>query len=364
MKIFFITILCMTSSLGSFAQYSEEPSAKLNDKNVRKLSNYPINSSVQVLNNLCIISYGKTSDTIALKPNGKINLLTVTVATDTNKIDLLQLNDAHKQALHVQYDSVENNKYKGLSLLEKLLNRAKDIDAGGSIKFVGDGKTNSSDSNMPTESENYVDPSIAAKEQKNGTNMLYLIIGLLSAAVIGLLAKLFSGKKVPSAADPAKEKGAIVDAINATQLQASNVQLQATNDALLSQMKLLQAQFNEIKDADAAYFEGAKLELVNPMLHALNKNKKEEILSIAMQIVLQYIAITRVKNNNYEGSDLYNVERLKGNANDALNKAQRSVNQQTPADQIPTELKAIVQLLNDNQISIPQGLAFAGYVYQ
>jgi hypothetical protein len=364
MRILFISVLCIASSLHSYAQYNDEPSAKLNDKNVRKLSNYPINSSIQVINQLCIISYGKTNDTIALKPNGKTNLLTVTVASDTNKIDVLQFTDAHKQALHAQYDSVENNKYKGLSLIEKLLNRAKDIDASASIKFVGDGKASIGDPSNLSENENYVDPSIAAKAQSKNTTMLYIIIGLLSAAVMGLLAKLFLGKK-SSAINPLNAGNQTnSNTSNTNQLQATNVQLQSTNDGLMSQIKMLQTQFNQLKDADAAYFEGAKLELVNPMLHALNKNKKDEMLSLAMQIVLQYIAITRVKNNNYEGSDLYNVERLKGNANDALNKAQRSVSNQTPADQIPTELKAIVQLLHDNQISIPQGLAFAGYVYQ
>jgi hypothetical protein len=54
---------------------------------------------------------------------------------------------------------------------------------------------------------------------------------------------------------------------------------------------------------------------------------------------------------------------MKGEQMSAQEK-QNSITTSTPADAIPNEIKTILQILKDNQVAIPQGLAYMGYQIQ
>jgi hypothetical protein len=321
------------------------------DANVRKLKNYPYNASITVAGNTCVLSCDKNTDSFSII-KGANQLWQLANKKDSSKLAVLQLNTMHYAELQNQYDTIDNNKLAALLLIEKLINRA--TDKGGVLKFVND-KT---DNTIATENE--IPTADAATEDdlqvKNTTQVnwpLYLL-GSLLALVSGLYLYEKTKKTKPQNNVTAEPKDAT------TQI----VQLQQTNQNLLTQLKSLSAQLDADRDKDAAYFTNALSALVNPIKTALTKQNKQEVVTLAMQIVVQYIAYTHYKTDRLQGSDDYNLQTLSNT--DLFGKAgkQQSISNSTATDAIPNELKTILAILKDLHADVPNGLSYMGYAWQ
>lgn len=333
--------------------------------NVRKLKDYPYNASIRVNEKYCVISCDKNTDSFLIAKDAK-NLWRAKNNADVSKVNLFQFTPVQQQDLKAQYDTVDAKKYADMQLLEQLINRA--ADKGGNIKFVNEKENGATASVDPTSEANPENQTTVEDggdllpiEKKNNDVLLWSLAGI-TALLAGLLIR---EKMISSSKNSVIENSSINTTIShdITNANQQIVQLQATNHALLEQLRDLQQQLKDVGDADAAYFENALLNLVNPAKTALNKQQKGDALSLAMQILVQYIAITHTKTERRQGSDDYNVKQMKGEALSVQEK-QNSISASTPADAIPNEIKTILQILKDNQVAIPQGLAYMGYQIQ
>jgi hypothetical protein len=332
------------------------------DDNVRKLQNYPRNSSITITDKHCIISSDKQLDSFAIIKDAN-NILHAKVKADYDKIKLFQFTEVQLADLKMQYDTLQNKKYIGLPLIEQLMNRASD--KGGTIKFVND-KTNVPNSNAPESSLNENEVPIAndetdllPKENKNSDVLLYSLAGLL-AIISGLLIR----EKLKNKKEEKLDSKVNTTTATPKEIADANqqiVQLQKTNSSLLAQLRELELQFKTYKDSDNAYFENALSMLVNPAKSALTKQQKAETLSLAMQILVQYIAITHAKTDRRQGSDDYNVKTMKGETLSMQEAKQIVIAANTPSDAIPNELKTIIQILKDNDVELPSNLCYMGY---
>jgi hypothetical protein len=332
---------------------------------VRKLKDYPYNASIRVNEKYCVISCDKNTDSFLIARDAK-NMWRAKNNVDVSKVNLLQFTTTQQQDLKVQYDTVDAKKYAGMQLLEQLINRA--ADKGGNIKFVNEKESGATANVDPTSEANPENQTTVEDggdllpiEKKNNDVLLWSLAGI-TALLTGLLIR---EKMKTTSKNSAVENVSINTSIShdITNANQQIVQLQATNHGLLEQLRDLQQQLKDVRDADAAYFENALLNLVNPAKTALNKQQKGDALSLAMQILVQYIAITHTKTERRQGSDDYNVKQMKGEALSVQEK-QNSISASTPADAIPNEIKTILQILKDNQVAIPQGLAYMGYQIQ
>jgi hypothetical protein len=335
------------------------------DDNVRKLKNYPRNSSITVTDRYCIISSDKQVDSLAIV-KGINNIWHAKNNADNIKINQYRF-DAYQTAdLKAQYDTLQNKKYVGLPLLEQLINRASD--KGGTIKFVNEKageeignavEKNSTENSTPIATD---ETDLLPKENKNSDVILYSLAGLL-AIVSGLLIR----EKINAKNKNNDSKNRDLPIATPKEIADANqqiIQLQNTNNSLLVQMREVEMQYKKYKDDDVAYFENALTTLVNPAKSALLKQQKAETLSLAMQVLVQYIAITHTKTERRQGSDDYNVKTMKGEILPAQEAKQHVITANTPSDAIPNELKTMIQLLKDNDVELPSNLSYMGYKIQ
>jgi hypothetical protein len=125
MKLAIIFTLGLFSAMHCIAQ----------DDHVRKLINYPRNSSIKTTKQFCTISSDKAIDSFEIIIDAN-KIIHPKKWADTNKITTYQFSAMHKADLKMQYDTIAQHKYAGLSIMEQLMNRANDI--GGSIKFINE----------------------------------------------------------------------------------------------------------------------------------------------------------------------------------------------------------------------------------
>jgi hypothetical protein len=196
------------------------------------------------------------------------------------------------------------------------------------------------------------------KADKNSNVIIYSLAGLL-LIVSGLL---FREKIKSKSIEPATDATIVQNSNDAWHQQI--IQLQSTNSALMMQLKEIEQQYKMYKDDDTAYFENALATLVNPIKTALNKQQKQETLSLAMQIVMQYIAITHTKTQRRQGSDDYNIKTMKGEKLSAQEAKHTIITANTASDTIPNEMKIVMQLLQDNDVKLPIGLSYMGSQFQ
>jgi hypothetical protein len=322
--------------------------------NVRKLKNYNFNSSIKVIDQKAIISCGANNDTIGIKKNAN-GFWTLKNTADEIKINALKFNEEQKQDLLSQYDTV-----KGATLLDKLINRT--VANNGEIKFVNDKENTNINENIngekPSEDLQNETSDLIPKEKKNSDVILWSLIGGLVIMTALFLKEKFGKKKADIVKqDVTNNEGAEINENANKQI----VQLQSTNQNLMEQLKSMQTQLAKSNDEDAAYFSNALLNLVNPAKTALGKQNKQEVVELAMQIMMQYIAITRTKMNTRQGSDDYVVKSMREENMSAQETKQTIIDGNTPQDKIPNELKTIIQILKDNNAELSNKITYMGY---
>jgi hypothetical protein len=323
--------------------------------NIRKLNNYPYNSSIEIVGMNAIISSGSESDTIPFTMSDK-EVLMFTKKTDTAKISILKLNEENKADLKRQYSSAEYANIAKLSLLEQLCNRAMTI--GSVMKLVNDngeegaaaGDTIGGKSDAPE----FEDPALIKNEKEDNSIALYSIGAALGGLGLGfLLARTMKSKSsdsqqqiIPAAADNAAD--AITKQYNEVLMRAQQLEQQLAN----------------IKKEDETYYATANSNFVQPLKTALNKNNKEEVLKLAMQIAMQYISLTNIKTKREQNSDIYNYKSMLGVSNQQEEKAHKVVNKNTPTDEVPNEIKTVLQLLADNGVQSSVEFAYMNFIAQ
>ena len=186
------------------------------------------------------------------------------------------------------------------------------------------------------------------------TNWLNYILGGLLAIISGLYIVEKTNKK----------KAGIIANLQPQDATTQIVQLQNTNQSLMAQLQTLSQQLQTDKDKDAAYFTNALSNLVNPIKTALTKQHKQEVLHLAMQIVVQYIAYTHYKTDRLQGSDDYNLQTLSNTDLFGNAQQQQAITTNTATDTIPNELKTMMNILKENQVEMPKGLAYMGCYWQ
>jgi hypothetical protein len=315
--------------------------------NIIKLKKYTTNSSIKIIANYCILSCGKTIDTIIVY-NNQNNLLSLKNKKDSIALKTLLFSSDNILELQQLIDTNAIFKKAKLSILEAVINKA--VETNGELKFINDkpDEDATEKTSIVTVNNSIQEDDLQPKEN-NKVNWIAIVLGAILALVTALLL-LEKKEKV--------KKNASIQSDDATK---QIVQLQNTNQHLMQQLQLLQLQLHSEKDKDSAYFSNALQQFVNPIKAALTKQNKSEVAALAMQIIVQYIAYTHYKTDRLQGSDIHNLQNTSGSKLFGTSANQQIISHTTAIDALPIEIKTMLELVESCGAELPKNLAYMGY---
>jgi hypothetical protein len=352
-----------------------------NAKGVRPIKNYTHTTSIEIKNLEALITVDGIEKKYTLEnKNGVLSIQNSESATQ-----FLQLDATQNTSLRAQYDTLANGKYKTLSLINQIINRANEIDG---IVFKNAEPTNTNNNlQVVDDAENDVNPELVEPtnintetdftEAKRTKNILENIWPWLLALITCLGLGFVLGKRAntntntieieeepkPLASSNKETKTTKknvtvaelreINKANATalkQLTKENTALQAAQNALMqNNLKLQQEQ--------KIIFDAVEQQVIAPYLKAVEQNNTSAIAANALKGIAYLTSITRAQKNFRQEYDIQNMELLKG----TTLKNSKEINAQTHADDIPKDIKAIISVMQKNNISEIPDVSFFGY---
>lgn len=273
----------------------------------------------------------------------------VRLKNKTNDAQALQLLGLTAEAVNIQYGPDK------LDLLptEKLLTAAQQLP---DKKLLLEGNPANNPAFTATDSAN--EPELAPEEPVANTMgtldtnnpWLYAAGALVLGFILGWLVKPRKKVVAPQGEVMAPETSSVVVADPAQQAQIKQLQ---------EQLKLGQAELSRVQAEDQQYFKALFEQLLLPMQESLEENKKSHLLAQMTTASVLLNSLTRHKlgkKGKYEEANLNLLTGVAGSGNDAP-----VITGATPPDQIPHHLRALIELLRENNISSLGDLVVQGY---
>ncbi len=304
-------------------------------QNKRIVSGYKHTTTITVTKNECIVDVDNAKKTFAIN-KGKAGMQ-LAEKDEKTFVAYLQLDANQKSDLEAHYDSIENNKYKGLRLPNHLINRA--IDKGGSMLLQDSIPVKTITGNNGTTpdigSDDATVTPIPANNGKETSKWPWIAFGVLG----GLLGGTLIGKFLFT-----KKEDTIIDN-TVIQQEETTIQPQeiTKRDATIAQLR---QELDTHKNFDANVYNNMLQKIVQPGSNALQNEDSSAFAQIAIQAWMYIKAITNHKHTKKIMSDTYNLSNLIGQQSKPEDAPEIEINSNTPKDKISSEIKTIINVLD------------------
>jgi hypothetical protein len=304
--------------------------------NSLSLDGYTQNTVLFTDGNTALIIAGGDTTPLSTVQNGSAIMIS---PRDTAKANAaLALSDKNIQTIIGQYQA----KYGAIGAASLLFNRAKEL---GGLMFLVEDTHGTSAAVDTVPKQVAVDDALPETTTQTSTgflstlpNWLWIPFAALSALLLGLW--LTARGKGNAPVQVVNTTTTSVDANNLTQLQQK---IDALSAALAANKK---------------YSAALQEAIVTPARKALTNGNDSEAVQYAMQALYHLSAITNTNLEARSTSDIYNSNAIQGLSNASQLKA---ISMQTPADEVPKEIKTLLAILKQHNIADLSDTAILDY---
>jgi hypothetical protein len=332
-------------------------------QSTRVLEAYPHQSSIRIDSNRVEIMFDK--DELLVKASTIKNQLQISKEDEIKMMAMLQFSKENIDSLNAQYA----NKFVGLSLANKLINRAQELKginfenkSNNNLQVVSDAQNQSANGANINEDADY-NPVV---EESNGTkfkNSIWpWILAMLASFGIGFFV---AKKSKPTAENLNAAKGNLAssDAKVAETIQQELDELKTKLQKLNLENINANTTIQQYLQGDKVLYMAVQEKLVAPYLQAIKDQSNAQIVNSSIIGMAHLIAIMRTKNKIWQPYDKFNFDQLLGNTADA-NFQNKIINSNTLPDEIPNDVKALLAVLQQNQASTSNTTSLFGYSIQ
>lgn len=337
-SLFLVPLLL--ASLAGWAQINREAGSL-------DIHNFQGTAAVIVKEDVVRIQKGNQVDSFVLKKEN--NTITLANASDSTKIyELLGINA--EQLAHTLAEQA------GATPIAKLLDVASKMNEQKLII-----KPVNSDEFDAIHEEEGAQPLSEVNIEPAKTNWLWTALAGVAALIIGLLIGRATKQKTPVTHAPAVQHRPepVVKTEPTTGVATDAAQTDAGSTKLISQLKeelelskeRSRAQAEKVQrllEGDLYYYQAVFDQIILPLQEALERGNKSEIVKYLNLAMVQLSSITRVKVQKKLKFDDANIQLITGNL--APTREFPVIDRNTPIDQIPANLRVLIELLQDNGV--------------
>jgi hypothetical protein len=345
---------------------------------IRELHNYPHSATLKIEKLQAIIEVNQSKKIFELA--SKNNLLEFRNPDEV--LIFLKLNDIHKASLKSQYDTITNGKFYGMHLANQIVNRAKEL---GGIRFGADANTLQvvddannvlPDANIIThENANGAEYIEAKKSNNNLSNIWPWLAGIIASIILGFALgrqtkkdkltveveedSITISNKENAPIKTSKRQVTIGELREISKVQSAEIKnLKKEINTVSLENKNSQQQFLQFQTNQKAIFEAVNTKVISPYLKAVEESNVQAIAASALKGIALLTSITRTHKNLRQEYDIQNINNLLNIPN---NNSSKEINAQTFSDDIPKDIKAIIEVMRKNNISEISDISFFGY---
>lgn len=225
-------------------------------------------------------------------------------------------------------------------------------------KLLLQAATNGAGDTTPVEEGAQPATEVSKDEGNNWLIALFAGIGaLIVGIIIGRVTKPVKVKEPAFQPEPSVKESNIesVQPVNNKLVEQLKQELAATKE----KSNLITEKTQKLIDGDNAYYSAVFDKLILPLQTALDNGNEAEVAKYAHLAMVHFSSITRVKIRKKQNYDDANIQLITGNA--SLTQGFPVINNQTPIDKIPANLRVLIDLLQKNGVSGLDDTIIKGY---
>lgn len=324
-------------------------------KGTLSINGYEGDAALSIINNNALkVQRGTLVDTILLTQNGA-NLSLANAADSAKLYQSLQLSP---QQLETVLQDIAGN-----TAVEKLLDITSKMKNQKLVILKGN--DNVDVTNTPEEG---AAPAPVLEENTSNNWLMPLLIGV-GALVLGfILGKVLSKKPEPvSVPEPIVTKetkiSEDIETVKPVKVSASAQKeiekLTAELNASKEKVDLITEKTNKLIEGDNIYYSSVFEKMIIPLQTALDQENESEVIKYMNLATIQLSSITRKKIRKKLNYDDANIQLITGNA--SLTNDFPTIDQQTPIDKIPSNVRVFKNILQKNGVTSLGDAIIKGY---